>query len=56
MAINVEPAVIPHLVVDDAAAAIDFYVKAFGADELRPGSRSRRQADPRRRDDQRPHR
>ncbi len=23
----------PHLVVDDAAAAIDFYVKAFGATE-----------------------
>lgn len=34
MAINIEPAVIPHLVVDDAAAAIDFYVKAFGAEEL----------------------
>ena len=34
MAINVEPAVIPHLVVDNAAAAIDFYVKAFGAEEL----------------------
>ena len=34
MAINVEPAVIPHLVVDDAAAAIDFYVKAFGAEEI----------------------
>ncbi|OBK24097.1 hypothetical protein A5634_04300 [Mycobacterium asiaticum] len=33
-AINVEPAVLPHLVVDDAAAAIDFYVKAFGAVEL----------------------
>jgi PhnB protein len=28
-----QPAVIPHLVVDDAAAAIDFYVKAFGAVE-----------------------
>jgi PhnB protein len=24
----------PHLIVDDAAAAIDFYVKAFGATEL----------------------
>ena len=24
---------IPHLVVDDAAAAIDFYVKAFDAEE-----------------------
>lgn len=34
MAITVEPAVSPHLVVDDAAAAIDFYVKAFGAEEL----------------------
>ena len=31
MAIAVEPALSPHLVVDDAAAAIDFYVKAFGA-------------------------
>jgi PhnB protein len=34
MAINIEPALSPHLVVDDAAAAIDFYVKAFGAVEL----------------------
>ena len=34
MAINVEPAVIPHLVVGDAAAAIDFYIKAFDAVEL----------------------
>ncbi|OMC40759.1 hypothetical protein A5740_23615 [Mycobacterium sp. GA-1841] len=34
MAIEVTPAVTPHLVVDDAAAAIDFYVKAFGATEL----------------------
>ncbi|MCV7005824.1 VOC family protein [Mycobacterium gordonae] len=34
MAIKVEPAVIPHLVVDDAAAAIDFYVRAFDAVEL----------------------
>ena len=34
MAIEVTPAVIPHLVVDNAAAAIDFYVKAFGATEL----------------------
>jgi PhnB protein len=33
MAIEVQPAVYPHLVVDDAAAAIDFYVKAFGATE-----------------------
>lgn len=31
----VEPALSPHLVVDDAAAAIDFYVKAFDAVELR---------------------
>ncbi len=28
-----QPALIPHLVVGDAAAAIDFYVKAFGAVE-----------------------
>lgn len=34
MAINVEPAVSPHLVVDNAAAAIDFYVKAFDAEEM----------------------
>jgi len=34
MAIAVEPALSPHLVVDDAAAAIDFYVKAFGAQEI----------------------
>src|ERR1700756_4182673 len=27
--INVDPAVTPHLVVGDAPAAIDFYVKAF---------------------------
>jgi PhnB protein len=33
MAIDVQPALSPHLVVDDAAAAIDFYVKAFGAEE-----------------------
>lgn len=25
---------IPHLVVNDASAAIDFYVKAFGAEEI----------------------
>jgi len=30
---EVAPLVAPHLVVDDAAAAIDFYVKAFGATE-----------------------
>jgi PhnB protein len=29
----VQPLLAPHLVVDDAAAAIDFYVKAFGATE-----------------------
>lgn len=34
MAINIEPALSPHLVVDDAAAAIDFYVNAFGAEEI----------------------
>ncbi len=34
MAIVVEPALSPSLVVDNAAAAIDFYVKAFGAVEL----------------------
>ena len=33
MAIEVQPAVSPHLVVDDAAAAIDFYGKAFDAVE-----------------------
>jgi PhnB protein len=30
---EVAPLVAPHLVVDDAAAAIDFYVTAFGATE-----------------------
>jgi PhnB protein len=30
-----EPKFIPYLVVDDAAAAIDFYKAAFGAEELR---------------------
>jgi PhnB protein len=34
MAIEVQPSVSPHLVVDGAAAAIDFYVKAFDAVEL----------------------
>ncbi len=34
MAIVVEPALAPHLVVDDAAAAIDFYVRAFNAIEM----------------------
>jgi PhnB protein len=33
MAIEIQPSVSPHLVVDDAAAAIDFYVKAFDAVE-----------------------
>lgn len=33
MAIDVQPYLSPSLVVDDAAAAIDFYVKAFGATE-----------------------
>ncbi len=34
MAIDVQPAVSPYLIVDDGAAAIDFYVNAFGAEEL----------------------
>lgn len=34
MAIEVHPAVTPHLVVDNAAAAIDFYVAALGAVEV----------------------
>lgn len=34
MPIEVQPAVLPHLTVDDAAGAIDFYVKAFDAVEL----------------------
>jgi PhnB protein len=34
MAIEITPAVLPHLTVDDAAAAIDFYVKAFDGVEL----------------------
>ncbi|MGZ6833726.1 MAG: VOC family protein [Mycobacteriaceae bacterium] len=34
MAIEVTPAVLPHLTVDNAAAAIDFYVKAFDGVEL----------------------
>jgi PhnB protein len=33
MAIEVQPSVSPHLTVDNAAAAIDFYVKAFDAVE-----------------------
>lgn len=31
---TVEPSLSPHLVVDDASAAIDFYVSAFGGEEL----------------------
>lgn len=34
MAIEVQPSVSPMLTVSDGAAAIDFYVKAFGAEEL----------------------
>ncbi|MFG1933827.1 VOC family protein [Mycobacterium sp. NPDC048908] len=34
MAIEVQPALSPHLCVDGAADAIDFYVKAFDAVEL----------------------
>jgi PhnB protein len=33
MTIEIQPSLAPHLVVDDAAAAIDFYVKAFDAVE-----------------------
>jgi PhnB protein len=34
MAITVEPALSPHLTVDNAATAIDFYVNAFDAVEV----------------------
>ena len=34
MAIDNTPMLVPHLVVDDAAAALDFYTKAFGAEEM----------------------
>ncbi|WP_102145319.1 VOC family protein [Mycobacterium hubeiense] len=34
MAIEVQPSVSPMLTVSDGAAAIDFYVKAFDAEEL----------------------
>ncbi|CAN3130743.1 VOC family protein [Mycobacterium sp. smrl_JER01] len=37
MAVNEEanrPMLVPHLVVDDAAAALDFYAKAFDAEEM----------------------
>ena len=33
MAIDNTPRLVPHLVVDDAAAAIDFYIRAFNATE-----------------------
>lgn len=29
-----QPMLVPHLVVDDAAAALDFYARAFGAEEM----------------------
>jgi len=34
VAIDNTPMLVPHLVVDDAAAALDFYTKAFGAEEM----------------------
>ncbi|HUO36736.1 MAG TPA: VOC family protein, partial [Mycobacterium sp.] len=34
MAIEVQPSLSPHLIVDGAAAAIEFYVNAFNAVEL----------------------
>lgn len=34
MAIDFEPEVSPQLTVSDGAAAIDFYIRAFGAEEL----------------------
>ena len=34
MAIDNTPMLVPHLVVDDAAAALDFYAKAFGGEEM----------------------
>ena len=49
MAIEVIPAVIPHLVVDDGAGAIDFYVKAFGATELGRTPADHEQGEPRER-------
>lgn len=33
MAIDNTPMLVPHLIVDDAAAALDFYAAAFGAEE-----------------------
>ena len=52
MAIEVQPSLSPHLCVDGAAAAIDFYVKAFDAVELGrvpgpDGAGARRAADQR---------
>ena len=43
MPIEVQPSLSPHLIVDGAAAAIDFYVNAFNAVELGrvPGSDGR---------------
>ena len=35
MAIDNTPMLVPHLVVDGAAAALDFYAKAFGAEGAR---------------------
>ena len=34
MAIDNTPMLVPHLIVDDAVAALDFYAKAFGAEEM----------------------
>lgn len=34
MAIDVQPSLCPHLTVSDGTGAIDFYVKAFGAEEV----------------------
>ncbi|MDY6996287.1 MAG: VOC family protein [Actinomycetota bacterium] len=34
MAIDNTPMLVPHLVVEDAAAALDFYARAFGAEEM----------------------
>jgi len=34
MSENASPSLLPHIVVRDAAGAIDFYTKAFGAEEL----------------------
>ena len=47
MPIEVQPAVSPHLTVDNAAAAIDFYVNALNAVEATPiaAKRKRRRID-----------